>query len=100
MKTWSFPKRFKNKIGVYPREDGISIIYTEQEKKLMSEDAPQDIAKKIKECYEMLPDDEVRLGVSEGSDVQVMEFRRMKMHIAADCVFGGLGINRATGQRS
>jgi hypothetical protein len=61
---------------------------------------PSDIATKIKACYDLLPDDETDSGAAEGSDAMIMEFRKTRLQIAADCVFAGLGINRRTGERT
>lgn len=62
----------------------------------MSE-TPKDIASKIKECYDLLPDQET---YSEESDAMIMEFRKTKLQIASECVFAGLGIDRKTGVRT
>ena len=51
---------------------------------------PEDIAKKIRTCYEILPNEETNKGAAEKSDAAIMEFRRERLKVASNCVFAGM----------
>lgn len=61
--------------------------------------SPNNIAKKITECYNSLPDNEAYTGAPESNFSDIMKYQLAKLHLAADCVFAGYGINRQTGAR-